>query len=220
MEYSLNQKGEDAILDNRRALKATINTIAPPVQLFNPLFAYFSSKAFDPDYDVPSEFFPDVLDFMAKSALLYGSEEERQLYIKKCLENVLGRPLPSTVNPDNTRPDFQVVGTFGIHTAYLAVGEEKNEFGDGGSDPSTQVGLSYWHLFRQTEVNPFRSPTIFFAVADACNTEKHIRSEDLLSSFSHRPRWAMAYNHGRHHHGQMCCSTAHGLSLASYSLYA
>lgn len=145
--------------------------MAPPIQLFNPAFAYFSSKAFDSNYIVPPEFIRNVVGFMARCALIYPSEASRQGDLKSRLAGVLCRPLISTINhngtQDGTRPDFQVLGSVGSHSLHLVVGEEKNEFGDGGSDPLTRVGLSYWQIFRQEYVKPFHSAAIFFVVADA-----------------------------------------------------
>jgi hypothetical protein len=173
-EYRENQSGEDAILDGRQALNTAVNTIAPPIQLFNPAFAYFSSKAFDPNYNVPPEFnpqfIPDVVDFMAQSATLYGSESNRKDHLKRRLEKVLGRTIDIAENRDGSCADFGVTCTIDLHKAYLVVGEEKKELGDGSSDPSTQAGLSYWHIFRQNDVKTLPLYTISFAVADGCNT--------------------------------------------------
>jgi hypothetical protein len=151
-DYFANQTAEDAILDNRRAATASINTVAPPIQLFNPAFAYFSSKAFDPNYDVPPEFVRNVVDFMGRCAVIYLSEASRRDQLKSYLQNVIGHPLVFISNADRTAPDFVALSPVGFHQAYLVVGEEKNELGDGGSDPSTQAPLSYAQIYRQADV--------------------------------------------------------------------
>jgi hypothetical protein len=57
-------------------------------------------------------------------------------------------------NPDSTSADGTVVTQALMIGKVAAVGieEDKNEFGDGGSDPSTQTGLSYGRFWAQPNV--------------------------------------------------------------------
>jgi hypothetical protein len=168
--YFANQSSDDAILDSRRAATAFINTVAPPIQLFNPAFAYFSSKASDSTYNVPPDFVSKVVKFMYNIALIYSSEVDRRDAIGPYLEKVIGRPLTIMNNADRTTPDFAVLSSVDHHPLYLVVGEEKNELGNGGSDPSTQAALSYSRICSQVKVKPFCF-AIFFIVANACRTQ-------------------------------------------------
>ena len=126
--------------------------MAPPIQLFNPAFAFFSSKASDLNYDVPDKFVLHVRDLVVQFALIHPNEDARQRSLKFFLQRVVGRPFVVASDPDRTDPDFGVLGLCGGLTVYLVIGEEMNEFGDGGSDPSTQAAFSFLRLFSQKEV--------------------------------------------------------------------
>lgn len=126
--------------------------MAPPIQLFNPAFAYFSSNAFDPNYNVPDDFALDVRDLMGQFALIHSSEDARRQRLKSFLQKAIRHPLVFINNSDRTAPDVVALSSCGELPAYLIVGEEKNEFGDGGSDPSIQASFSFLRTFSQPEV--------------------------------------------------------------------
>ncbi|KAH0833789.1 hypothetical protein J3R83DRAFT_10936, partial [Lanmaoa asiatica] len=122
-EYAKIQSGPQSILDCRCRARKPVNTVAPPVQLFHPAFAYFSSKAFDPAYAIPDDFIRDVHDLMARFSLIYEGENTRRQEIR----------------PNKTSPDLVLQSSHGELPTYLVIDEEKNEFGDGGSDPTTEL---------------------------------------------------------------------------------
>ncbi|KAG1799658.1 hypothetical protein EV424DRAFT_1545903 [Suillus variegatus] len=64
--------------DSRYAHARPADTTAPPIliQLFNPAFAYFSSKVFDPEYAVPDEILRDVQKLRTKFAAIHANENE------------------------------------------------------------------------------------------------------------------------------------------------
>ncbi|KAG1862768.1 hypothetical protein DFJ58DRAFT_725252 [Suillus subalutaceus] len=45
-----------------------------PIELFNPAFTYFSSKAFNPTYDVPEETLLSVQELMCRFATIHSNE--------------------------------------------------------------------------------------------------------------------------------------------------
>lgn len=138
--------------------------MAPPIELFNPAFAYFSSKAFNPQCDVPDDFVRQVQNFSARFAVIYASEHDRGNGVRSSLGALLKRPIISIRNSDKTSPDFVTAHSCGELPVYLIIGEEKNEFGDGGSDPSVQAAFSFQRLFSQEEVMiSVRRPFSFFA---------------------------------------------------------
>ena len=73
-KYAKIQSGPQSILDCRCPAQKLVNMVAPPVQLFHPAFAYFSSKAFDPAYAIPDNFVRDVHNLMARFTLIYDGE--------------------------------------------------------------------------------------------------------------------------------------------------
>ncbi|KAG2082262.1 hypothetical protein BD769DRAFT_1633430 [Suillus cothurnatus] len=125
-EYCTIQGGPTKIYDGRYAHKKPADTTAPPIQLFNPAFAYFSSKAFDPEY----------IELMTKFAAIHASENDRRQNVASLLEKVIQHLLLHT----KSRRGKCIPDAVAIH---LIVVEEKNEFGDGGSDPSVQASFSF-----------------------------------------------------------------------------
>ena len=151
-EYAKIQTGDQRLLDCRCAAGNPVNTVAPPIQLFNPAFAFFSSKASDLNYDVPDDFVLLVRDLVVQFALIHPNEDARQRSLRPFLQKVIDRQIAVANNPDRTVPDVAVMSLRGGLTVYLVIGEEKNEFGDGGSDPSTQAAFSFLRVFSQKEV--------------------------------------------------------------------
>ncbi|KAF8120874.1 hypothetical protein EV363DRAFT_1406768 [Boletus edulis] len=140
------------IYDGRYNVARPANTNGPPIQLFNPAFAYFSSKAFDPEYHVPKEFIQDVIGFMATFAAIHCSEVDRTKHLHPSLAKIIGWPIVAAENRDRTVPDAVVNSySYGHHRLFLIISEEKNEFGDGGSDPSVQASFSFQRVMSQEE---------------------------------------------------------------------
>ena len=142
--------------------------MAPPIQLFNPAFAFFSSKAFDPNYDVPDDFVLHVRDLVVQFALIYPNEDARQHDLRPFVQKAIGRPLVVVNNSDRTVPDVAVLSSCGELTVYLVIGEEKNEFGDGGSDPSTQAAFSFLRMLSQKEVMTAIPHPFYFILLIPC----------------------------------------------------
>lgn len=79
---------------------------------------------------------------MQATAAYYDKEDLRRLALIPLLREVLGFNIQQIENRDKTKSDGVVEGIKNGQVFLLLVKEDKNEFGDGGSDPSTQVGLS------------------------------------------------------------------------------
>lgn len=129
--------------------------MAPPIQLFNPAFAYFSSKAFDPGYAVPDNFILNAQDLMGHFTLIHPNKDARQRYLGSFLQKAINHPLTSVNNPDGTVLDIMALSSSGDLSVYLIIGEEKNEFGNGGLDSSVQAAFLFLHIFSQREVMAF-----------------------------------------------------------------
>ncbi|KAI6023018.1 hypothetical protein BKA83DRAFT_3629477 [Pisolithus microcarpus] len=141
------QGGDSRILDCR-CVAGGPATVGPPIQLFNPAFAYFTSKAFNPEHGVPPAYVRQVRWAVESFALINASEFG--ISLTSILQEIIGFPIIFASNVDGTSPDGVVLGSFGqTECTYLVVYEAKNEFGDGASDPSAQGALSYLHIFCQ-----------------------------------------------------------------------
>ena len=129
--------------------------MAPPIQLFNPAFAFFSSHAFDPEYDVPDGVVRDVRDLMAQFAQIHNREDVCRGCLQRSLAKAINYPLASLNNADRTSLDLVVTGKCGELQTFLVVAKDKNEFGDRGLDPSVQAAFLFQCIFCQKEVMPF-----------------------------------------------------------------
>jgi hypothetical protein len=81
------------------------------------------------------------------ASAIYSNEENRQAALTPLLCTILEANIQKILNDDKTNADgvVELLENLGSFLIYLQ--EYKNEFGDGGSDPSTQAGLSggrYW----------------------------------------------------------------------------
>ena len=70
-EYRKYQWKSIRIHDNRHLNVEPLPTTALPIQLFHPVFRFFSNKAFNPCYDVPDEIIHLTKDFMYWTAPIY-----------------------------------------------------------------------------------------------------------------------------------------------------
>ncbi|KAG1810445.1 uncharacterized protein HD556DRAFT_54243 [Suillus plorans] len=185
-EYCSIQRGPRELCDGRYAHEKPADTTAPPIQLFNPAFAYFSSKAFDPEYVVPDEVLRDIQNLMPTFAAIHSSGNDRKVNITPLLEKVIQQTLLHTKSRHGGYiPDAVAVHVHGHIPIHLVVVEEKNEVGDGDSDPSVQASFSFVHLTRDSQSTELRSkcncPTFliahagpWLAVLGAVFTEKYI----------------------------------------------
>lgn len=111
---------------------------------------------------MPPEVVRATARFMGKASGIYKNEDMRRSAIRPKLLNVLSVGMEKIVNLDSTSPDGMVVTQALMMGEVAAIGieEDKNEFGDGGSDPSIQVGLSYGRFWAQSNVRVFKSSSL------------------------------------------------------------
>ena len=96
----------------------------------------------------------------------YADELTRRGALTPILSGVIDFNIQVVENPDRTKADGIVEGYTqdGEHNVFLCMlKEDTKEFGDGGSDPSTQAGLSAARAWVQPRVCDFCS--LFFRKA-------------------------------------------------------
>lgn len=92
---------------------------------------------------------------MASASGIYEKEELRRSAILPHLSAALSIGMTKIVNLDLTSPDGAVIVTLTgdiPETATIMLDEQKREIGEGGSDPSIQVGLSMIRCWVQDNV--------------------------------------------------------------------
>jgi hypothetical protein len=130
--------------------------------LFNPVFGHFLDDL-SSDCPVPADTAKATISYMKAASAIYGDEDARKRALEPILRHILRADITTVVNMDKTSPDGVVVVPFTgeFHEVVaLLINEYKNEFGDGGCDPSTQVGLSVVRFWAQIEV--YKRPSSFF----------------------------------------------------------
>jgi hypothetical protein len=144
-----------SIYDGRYKVDEPRTSVAPPIQLFHPAFGHFLDdvKSSGP---VPHDTILYTTNYMKAASAIYANEDKRRVELAPILCNILGVDIQIIQNEDKTNPDgiAELVANFGRFLLLLK--EDKNEFGEGGSDPATQCGLSVARCWAQSRVNDFR----------------------------------------------------------------
>jgi hypothetical protein len=139
-----------SIYDGRYKVNSPRTSVAPPVELFHPVFGHFLDDVEAVDH-IPDETIRHTLDYMQAASAIYASEAVPRNALTPLLHNVLGADIQMISN-DMTNPDG-IVELLANPGRIMLLKEDKNEFGEGGSDPSTQTGLSLGRCWAQDRVN-------------------------------------------------------------------
>ena len=89
---------------------------------------------------------------MKAASAIYESVEDRRITLTPLLCDILDVNIQTILNEDKTNPDGMVEEEKNRLLFLIFLKEDKNEFGDGGSDPSTQAGLSAARSWSQSRV--------------------------------------------------------------------
>ncbi|KAK0242163.1 hypothetical protein EDD85DRAFT_278209 [Armillaria nabsnona] len=139
--YIRNQASDTAILDGRYDPANSTPTVAPPIQLYHPVFADFLG-AMDDTSDLPEDLVVETGKLMRSASGIAVLESSRSLPSRTHMSNILGFSLSQSINLDKTSAILHIRTSPPVQTAILATVEEKSELGSGG-DVTTQGGCSY-----------------------------------------------------------------------------
>jgi hypothetical protein len=145
-----------SICDGRYKAEKPRTAVSLPVQLFHPAFGHFLDMDND-KIDIPDDIILQTTKYMIAASAVYESETVRYRALTPLLSDIIDMTLKPMTNEDHTSPDAGVEK--GDKASYLlSIKENKNEFGDGHSDPSTQAGLSAGRSWAQPRVcDPYHS---------------------------------------------------------------
>ncbi len=190
-----------SIHDGRYKADKPRTSVAPPVQLFHPAFGHFLD-IMKSDHPLPDDLIRATTEYMKAASAVYKSEEERREALTPLLRNVLGVNIQMVANADKTTPDGTVEMLIGLLLFLILLKEDKNEIGDGGSDPSTQAGFSLGRAWAQAKVCygcslPFHR-SFFYSVVRP--NSKRYKLSHLSCSFCRTvDRDPRCRHHGRRH---------------------
>src|SRR5258705_7652974 len=93
-------------------------------------------------------------EYMISASAIYENEEKRRAVLNPLLCGMLGVNIQMIVNADKTTPDgiVELVQEEKNTRSLYCLQEDKNEYGDGNSDPATQTGLSVGRCWAQDRV--------------------------------------------------------------------
>ncbi|KAF7368144.1 Proteinkinasesubdomain-containingproteinPKL ccin9 [Mycena sanguinolenta] len=137
VNYRMEQRGPNPLCDGRYDDANPAATIAPPVQLYHPVFARFIDDVNNTALEIPGEVLVATADLMHKASGIYEDEETRKGKIRPALKKALSFDITNLVNDDRTYPDSGVMWTISEtegplnHTVALAIEDEKRELGGG-----------------------------------------------------------------------------------------
>jgi hypothetical protein len=140
-----------SIYDGRYKANRPRTSVAPPVQLFHPAFGHFLDDM-KSDHTLPDDIVCQTTEYMKAATAIYESEETRRRVLTPLLCAILDVKIQTILNGDKTNPDGIVELGKNVLLFVVFLQEDKNEFGDGGSDPSTQAGLSAGRCWAQPRV--------------------------------------------------------------------
>ncbi|KAJ6610940.1 hypothetical protein B0H10DRAFT_1919177 [Mycena sp. CBHHK59/15] len=143
--YNTYQGQKVPILDGRYNALKNRQTIAPPVELFHPVFACFRARLEEATTEVAEDIVRDTASLMRSSSAIQVSEQPRTQNTRTSLAKILKQSFLQVVNLDRTSADhIALCADTAVHeTAAVVVVEEKSELGAGGSEPSVQGSFSY-----------------------------------------------------------------------------
>lgn len=119
--------------------------MAPPIEIFHPIFAQFRAKLADTEIDVPEEVVRDTASLMRSCSAIEVSEQPREKQSLTFLSKILKGPFLQAVDLDRTSGYAIALctETTVCESAAVAIIEENSELGDVGSEPSVQGSFSY-----------------------------------------------------------------------------
>ena len=140
-----------SIYDGRYKAGSPRTSVAPPVQLFHPAFGHFLD-VIRKENIIPDDMIRKTITYMKEASPVYPTEDKRRDKLTPLLSDVFGVHIQVIVNGDKTCPNSIVEFLTATGLAATLHKEDKNENGDGSSDPSTQVSLSSACCWAQSKV--------------------------------------------------------------------
>ncbi|RDB30858.1 hypothetical protein Hypma_005976 [Hypsizygus marmoreus] len=141
--YYDRQKTEFPVLDGRYTPDSK-PTVAPPIELYHPVFPEFLARLRDKSTDIPEEVIRKTAAFVRSVSTISLAEQARSKDSRKFLSEILDIAF-SQVNFDRSS-SAQIAQASAKRVAEqvaLALVEETGELGMGGTEPSVQGSFSY-----------------------------------------------------------------------------
>jgi hypothetical protein len=139
--YAQSQISPPLTIYDGRCAEGNLSTVGPPIHIFHPVFNHFTHLVESPNIPTDGEL-KSVLRLMRFASGIYADEVTYNYRLRRYLGDILGVEIPEETLPDGARPDGLISVALGGHSFPYVFIELKREIGEGGCDPTTQVGLS------------------------------------------------------------------------------
>ncbi|PBK86629.1 hypothetical protein ARMGADRAFT_1035486 [Armillaria gallica] len=137
-----------AVLDGRYNAAKDQQTIAPPIELFHPVFAQFCAKLADTEMVIPEDIIRDTASLMHSSSVIHISKQPRTQESHTLLSKILKQSFLHPTDLYHPSADIALGGNTAVdETAAVVIAEEMSELGAGGSEPSVQgffSSIKFW----------------------------------------------------------------------------
>ena len=117
-------------------------TIAPPIQIFHPVFQEFLDRINDPKFEPDEEVAAQVVHLMSHSSHIYHLEAATLSGLRKILTDLLGGYVAQAISSNSRNPDGVISRNEDSRNIPLILLEYKRAVGEGGCDPSIQAAFS------------------------------------------------------------------------------
>lgn len=140
------------IHDGRYGFQNSLPVVAPPIQIFHPIFERFTQLLGDPLFQPEIEDLLKTRNLMHLLSSIGDQESARNCSILNHLSEMLEIGEFEISNQDTSKPDgISAIRVDGVYIPLFLL-ELQEEFGEGGCDPSTQAGLSMRRSWIQHDV--------------------------------------------------------------------
>ena len=133
-----------------------VETMAPPIQIFHPVFQQFSDRINDPTFEPDEATIVSVSKLMSATMELYPSESEAFNKLHPLLSDLVGKDMVQIPSKGSRTSGTLVLKQIGNTDVPLVRVEYKLVLDDGNRDPSVQAAYSVREYLVLEEVCGFR----------------------------------------------------------------
>ncbi|CAI2195391.1 17701_t:CDS:2, partial [Funneliformis geosporum] len=158
------QQRQEIILNGRPS-----NCIGPPIFLYHEVFSKFSSDFNNEKLDLSNGLCAWTNELIETMANEHMNEDSRKNEFINHITKFIDKLLEVKIEDGSSNDGMLLIETACGENGLRIIHEIKNEIGEGGSDPTIQVTLSYSKYWAQEQRNKIRAvcscPSILLAVA-------------------------------------------------------
>jgi len=149
------QSGE-AIFDGLYPAQFDVSRVAPPIQIFHPIFGAFIHLVHDSEVQPSDEDLLNIQEFMRYLSGVGDRESSCNDQIRIRLRKILEQDIHEERNADGTSADAVCMLQVGDCCISLLIAEFKRILGEGGCDPSIQAGITCRRMWIEENVSHIR----------------------------------------------------------------